>query len=143
MRSLDSGGEAPDTVRVAEALDRVKAGVRQRQAALAAEGEDFKGLPASLRLMYERRYPEEPVCTSHRPLLGPLIVFAKKSAFRLFAQWYLRALVQQQNAFNRAATMALKDLFERQRSLDERLQRLAQDRESASPPAEQGGSEAG
>ncbi len=143
MRSPESGGEAPDAVRVAATLDRVKAGVRQRQAALAAEGEHLKDLPASLRLMYEKRYPEEPVCSSHRPLLGPLIVFAKKSVFRLFVQWHVRGLVQQQNAFNRAATMALKDLFERQRSLEERLGRLAQDRESAPPPADRGGSQAG
>lgn len=143
MRSLDSGEAGPDAVRVAETLEKVKAGVRQQQAALAAESEDFKGLPASLRLMYERRYPEEPVCTSHRPFIGPVIVFAKKSAVRLFAQWYLRALVQQQNAFNRAATMALKDLFERQRLLDERLRRLTPERESALQPADRGGPEAG
>ncbi len=41
-------------------------------------------------------------------------------------KWFMSSIIEQQNAFNRAATDALRDLFERQRSLVRETRRLGE-----------------
>jgi len=61
----------------------------------------------------------------HRGLVGRVIVLAKKFVYQAFMKWFMSSLIEQQNAFNRASTQALRDLFERQRDLAKETRRLA------------------
>ena len=117
----DQEQSAPDAARVAATLATIRAGVRQRQALLATPPRDTLQLPASLTQVQAAQDLVQPLPVSHRPGLGPLLVFIKKAVFHVFMKWYLRPIVQQQNAFNRAVAGALHDLFERQRSLERAL----------------------
>ncbi len=49
--------------------------------------------------------------TSHRPFLGPFIVFGKKVARKLL-KWYLNPVCEQQTAFNNAVTPSIGRLTE-------------------------------
>jgi hypothetical protein len=120
------GGPGGEEAAAAEVLARLRAGVRQRRAELATlpeEGEEHR-----LRLLELRasEYLQEPRPVSPRPLLGPLLVAARKAVFHLFLKWHLRPLVQQQNRFNQAAGDLLADLLEAQRHLRSELRRLAE-----------------
>ena len=115
----------PTAERVARTLDQIRAGVRQRQAAIATRPGRTGELPASVARVQLLQTLQEPLCTSHRPLVGPVVVFAKRAFFHLFMKWYLRSVVQQQNDFNRAAAVALQDLVERQRELARNVEELA------------------
>lgn len=113
-------------VRVERVLDGVLAGVRQRQAELATVTEDLKDLPEALARAHQIQYIQEPECVSHRPVIGRVIVWAKKAVYHAFMKWYLQAFVEQQNEFNRCATLALRDLFGRQKSLAQESRRLGE-----------------
>jgi len=118
-------GEAIDP-RVAEVLQQLRSGVRQRQAEAATVG----GLPGSLEAagpaaggagfaqgllaVKAAEYVQEPVPLSHRPRLGKLIVGSRKAFFHLLLRWFLRPVLAQQNAFNQAAGRMLQDLAEAQ-----------------------------
>jgi hypothetical protein len=117
---------ANDPARVAKVLEQVRAGVRQRQAEMATFDADLAALPEALGRAHEIQFIQEPECVSHRPGIGRLIVFAKKAVYQAFMKWFMGSLIEQQNAFNRAATDALRDLFERQRSLAGETRRLEQ-----------------
>src|SRR5262245_1296908 len=93
--------------RVAEAVERARAGVRQRQAELATLGE-LEGESAALLLeLRAAEYLREPQPVSPRPLLGGLLVFVRKAFFHLFLKWWSRPVLEQQNRFNRAAAELL------------------------------------
>jgi hypothetical protein len=126
-----AGEEGAAEVDVTAALARVRAGVRQRRAELATLSEELERLPPALARAHELQYVDEPVCESHRPVVGRFIVLAKKLVYKGFMKWYLDSLVRQQNAFNRAASEGLRDLFERQGALASELERLAADVEAA------------
>ena len=121
--------DAPDAAldpRVAEVLQQLRSGVRQRQAEAATVG----GLPGSLEAagpaaggagfaqgllaVKAAEYVQEPVPLSHRPRLGKLIVGSRKAFFHLLLRWFLRPVLAQQNAFNQAAGRMLQDLAEAQ-----------------------------
>ena len=112
---LEDGPEA-EAERVAAALEQVRAGVRQQQALLATYPE-VDELPASLAEVRRRQYLQRPIPSSHRPFFGRFVVLAKKAFYHLFMKWYLRPMLQQQNDFNEAVSIALQDLFERQAAL--------------------------
>ena len=116
---------------VAEVLQRLRSGVRQRQAeaatvALGIGGIDGiggldggagggagpGGLAQSLLAVKSHEYVQEPAAFSHRPRLGKLIVVSRKGVFHLFLKWFLRPVMQQQNAFNQAAGRLLQELAE-------------------------------
>ncbi len=115
--------------RVAEAVERARAAVRQRQAELATLG-DFEGESAALLLdLRAAEYVREPQPVSPRPLLGGLLVFARKAFFHLFLKWWSRPVLEQQNRFNRAAAELLRELLvsaeQRERRLRDLESRLA------------------
>lgn len=140
---------APDGERqqVAEALERVRAGVRQRQSELATLGTG--GEEAKLRLaeLRAREYLEEPLCVSPRPVVGRFLVLARKAFLKLFGRWYSQPLLRQQNEFNRAASQAVQDLMAQQERLAAEVARLGRrlerseqaGAESAEPPPATGG----
>ena len=109
--------ESAAAARVAATLTRIRAGVRQRQALLAARPDGALELPASLAAVEATRQIDPAMPTSHRPIVGTAVVLAKKAVYHLFLKWYLRGLLQQQNAFNRAVSVALQDVYERQQWL--------------------------
>lgn len=129
------GAADPDVedrqTRVADALARIQAGVKQRRAELATLGERSEELRLALAELKKREFVEEPPCFSPRPVLGPLLVFLRKAGFHLFFKWYARPVQQQQNAFNQVASgriqslaFALEDLEHRVELLVRRLDRI-------------------
>jgi hypothetical protein len=114
---------------VAETLQALRSGVRQRQAEVATlggfggaggacgmgmgeGGAGVTGLAQGLLAVKSHEYVEEPVAFSHRPRFGKLIVVARKAFFHLFLKWFIRPVLAQQNAFNQAAGRMLQDLAE-------------------------------
>jgi hypothetical protein len=132
--------------RVAEVLQKVRSGVRQRRAesaTLAAGGMETRN---GLLTLKSREYVQEPIVFSHRPRWGRLIVFARKAFFHVFLKWYLRPLLEQQNGFNQAASRLIEDLVEaHDRTLRElaqvsaRLEALEQQLEEPASPEDTGG----
>ncbi len=104
----------PDDLRVAEVLQRVRSGVRQRRAESATLGASGEGTVNGLLALKQREYVQEPVAFSHRPGLGRLIVLARKVVYKLFLKWLLRPILEQQNGFNQAAARLIEDLVESQ-----------------------------
>jgi hypothetical protein len=108
----DSSPTPPGDPRVAEVLQKVRSGVRQRRAesaTLSAGGMETRN---GLLMLKSREYVQEPVVFSHRPRWGKLIVFVRKAFFHVFLKWYLRPLLEQQNGFNQAASRLIEDLVE-------------------------------
>jgi hypothetical protein len=132
-RAAAATGDAIDP-RVAEVLQQLRSGVRQRQAEAATVG----GLPGSLEApggpagfaqgllaVKAAEYVEEPVPFSHRPRLGKLVVGSRKAFFHLLLKWFLRPVLAQQNAFNQAAGRMLQDLAEAQERTAREVRLLA------------------
>lgn len=134
----DDPAATADRARVAAVLEQLRAGVRQRRAELttvAAASDE-----ARIKLVELRRAElvREPRPTSPRPVVGRLLVFMRKAAYHLFFKWHARAVMAQQNAYNRVAGNLLEDLVEEQGRLTERLVRLER-RLAAVEPASAGG----
>ncbi|MBV8201435.1 MAG: hypothetical protein JOZ15_12500 [Acidobacteria bacterium] len=108
--------DLPQDPRVAEVLQQLRAGVRQRQAEAATMGGAPGGRAGSfaqaLLAVRAAEYVEEPVPFSHRPRYGNLIVRARKAFFSFFLKWFVRPVMAQQNAFNQAAGRMLQELAE-------------------------------
>ena len=116
---------SPD-LRVAEVLQKVRSGVRQRQAestTLAAGGEETR---SSLLALKAREYVQEPVAFSHRPSWGRLIVFVRKAFYKVFLKWFLRPVLEQQNGFNQAAARLIEELVESKDRMARELRQLEQ-----------------
>jgi hypothetical protein len=114
----------PDDLRVAEVLQQVRSGVRQRRAeatTLAAGAEETRN---GLLELKQREYVREPVPFSHRASFGKLIVLSRKAFFKLFLKWFARPVIEQQNAFNQAAARLIEDLVESQERTSQELRRL-------------------
>lgn len=113
-----------DDLRVAEVLQQVRSGVRQRRAeatTLAAGAEETR---SGLLALKNREYVQEPVAFSHRPRWGRLIVFLRKAFYHLFLKWFMRPVLEQQNGFNQAAARLTEDLVESQAQTARELRRL-------------------
>jgi hypothetical protein len=111
---------APDP-RVAEVLQRLRSGVRQRQAEAATVGGlagtlggsgSAAGLSQGLLAVKSHEYVQEPVPFSHRRRLGRLVVAGRRAFFQLFLKWFVRPVLAEQNAFNQAAGRMLQELAE-------------------------------
>jgi hypothetical protein len=118
-------GEDDRTERVARALAQLRAGVRQRrgEAATLSGGRD----EARLRLLEVQRleFVREPLASSPRPILGRLLVVARKAFFHLFHKWYARPILHQQNELNRALSQLGQELATGQEELASAVDRLA------------------
>jgi hypothetical protein len=91
----------------------------------------------------DTRYADPP--SSHRPLVGPALVLAKR-AFRLAFQPFINEVMRKQVEFNEAILDSLALIYEQQREsaraqaawraeLQERLARLEHERASTNRPA--------
>ena len=116
---------SPDDLRVAEVLQQVRSGVRQRRAeaaTLTAGAEEVRG---GLLELKQREYVREPVPLSHRLSLGKLIVLSRKAFFKLFLKWFARPVLEQQNAFNQTAARLIEDLAESQERTERELRQVS------------------
>jgi hypothetical protein len=121
----ESSTADPERQRVAAVLERVRAGVRQRQAELAAVGEGEEDAKLALAELRGAEFVREPQAVSPRPVVGRGLVLLRKVGFHLFVKWWVRPVLQQQNAFNQAASRLLDDLARERRRDAERAARLA------------------
>jgi hypothetical protein len=101
----------------AAVLEGIRAGVRQRQAEVAALADGGEGAKA-VDLQIRGRL-EEPVAVSAVPGIGPLVVLARKIFLKAFGRWYSRPLILQQTHFNQS----IAQHFAAQATAQERLQR--------------------
>jgi hypothetical protein len=114
-----------DDLPVAEVLQQVRSGVRQRRAeaaTLAGGSEEMRG---GLLELKQREYVREPVPFSHRPSFGKLIVLFRKAFFKLFLKWFARPVLEQQNAFNQTAARLLEELAEGQERTERELRQVS------------------
>ena len=125
MAKEQNPGAGDHEQRVERVMALVRAGVRQRQAELATIDKRMRELPASIVRLNSVKYLEEPVCSSHRPIVGHVIVLAKQAVYQLFMKWHLRSVRQQQNAFNQTLVRAMLDVVERQKDLAHAIDQLA------------------
>jgi hypothetical protein len=105
---------------VAEVLERVRAGVRQRQAELAtlAGGEETKLRLLELKTL---EYVEEPFAVSPRAVVGRALIFFRKASFHVLFKWWARPVLQRQNRFNQVASGLLHEMAGTQARLAEAL----------------------
>ena len=122
----DVSGDAADDVvdDVSEILQRLRAGVRQRQAELATLGAATDDARFKLVELTAKEYVQEPICISPRPVLGRWIVLARQAFFHAFLKWYVRPVVEQQNAFNQTASRLVQDLVQSREKLGRELREL-------------------
>lgn len=127
--------------RVAAVLEQLRSGVRQRMAEVAAVGAGADAARHRLVELASREYVQEPVPVSPRPVVGKLLVFARKAVFHLFLKWYTRPELEQQNSFNESASRLIQDLVKGQEQLERQVRLLAarleqlEARAAAAPPA--------
>ncbi|HEX7181952.1 MAG TPA: hypothetical protein VF756_08930 [Thermoanaerobaculia bacterium] len=113
-----------DEARVAEVLQQLRAGVRQRQAELATVTAGTDEARLKIVELTSKEYIREPINVSPRPVIGSLLVFVRKAIFHLFMKWYLRPVVEQQNDFNQTASRLVQDLVQSQEKLARQLREL-------------------
>lgn len=131
--------DAIEREHVAEVLDRLRSGVRQRHAELATTGSESDELRLRLTDLAASELVDEPVCVSPRPVVGRFLVLARKAVFHLFLKWYLRPVLMQVNRFHATVGMLVRDLVESNRRLaadNQELERRLRALESAADGGE-------
>lgn len=98
-----------------ELVERLRAGVRQRQAERSTAGDS--GSAARLAELFRHQTLSERSPRSHRKVLGPLVVAARTVVRKLFLGWYVGPVIQQQSLYNHAASRAIQDLTEEMEAL--------------------------
>jgi hypothetical protein len=130
MAAETSSGEAPEVsaadaaerARIAAALERVRAGVRQRQGELATGPGTHQQVRMRLLELKAHEFVQQPIAMSARPLWGRLLVLARKAFFKAFMKWYLHPVLQQQNRYNQVSSQLLQELAE---TVDQLRRRVA------------------
>lgn len=122
-----SAAESEDAVkrqRIADSFDRLRSSVRQRQAELTTATGQSDDMRLRLAELQAGEFIQEPVAVSPRPVIGPLLVLARKSFFHLFMKWYLRPALMQINQFHGSVGAVVRDLVEANRLLSEENRKL-------------------
>ena len=119
--AMTSKSEDPSPDAVTAFVERIRAGALQRRAENAAMEDEFAGWPPPLEAL--RRY-ERLVEPSFDAESGGRAVWLQKVFYHLFAKRGHRALLRQQNEFNRQVGLALRELCEGQRRLGDRITTL-------------------
>jgi hypothetical protein len=121
----DAPTSPPDEPRVAEVLQKVRSGVRQRRAEAATLAAGAEETRSGLLALKNKEYVREPLPFSHRARLGRVIVFSRKAVFHLFLKWFIRPVLEQQNGFNQAASRLIEDMVESQERMARELRELS------------------
>jgi len=122
-----STAESEDAVerqRVADSFDRLRSSVRQRQAELTAATGQSDEMRLRLAELAAGEFVQEPVAVSPRPVVGPLLVFARKAFFHLFMKWHSRPVLMQINQFHGSVGSVVRDLVEANRLLGDENRKL-------------------
>lgn len=98
--------------------------MRQRRAELATTGAATDEARYKLAELTAKEFIQEPIAMSPRPVVGRLLVFARKAMFHLFFKWYMRPVVEQQNAFNQTASRLVQDLWQAEERLARQLREI-------------------
>ena len=114
-----------DEPRVAEVLQQIRAGVRQRQAEVATIAAGTEEARLKLVELSSKEYIQEPITVSPRPVIGRALVFGRKAFFHLFMKWFLRPVLEQQNAFNQTASRLVQELVQSQEAQARQTRELA------------------
>jgi hypothetical protein len=120
-----SDPSSPPDPRVEEVLQKVRSGVRQRQAEAATLGSAAEAARSRLLELKQRELVQEPVPLSHRPSLGRWIVLSRKSFFKIFLKWFARPVLEQQNAYNQTASRLIEELVESHERLEREVRQLS------------------
>lgn len=134
MSPMEPEEEVAEREDVAAVLDRLRSGVRQRHAELAATGAASDELRLRLADLKASELIDEPVCVSPRPVIGRFLVLTRKAVFHLFLKWYLRPVLMQLNRFHSTVGALVRDLVEANRRLaadNQELERRLRELESA------------
>lgn len=146
MRAEDLITTRPTAEAVADALRRLPTPAPEAVQALREKldtveapppGREWPAILQAARLKRDTRYADAP--SSHRPVVGPVLVLAKR-AFRLAFQPFINEALRRQVEFNEAILDALALIHEHQRvqahtqakwrqDVEERLARLDAERE--------------
>jgi hypothetical protein len=122
--SEDPSVPASEEPRVEEVLQRLRAGVRQRQAEIATVGAASDQARHKLAELTAREYVQEPIAVSPRPVAGRWIVLARKAVFHLFLKWFTRPVMEQQNSFNQTVSRLVQDQVQAHEALAQRVREL-------------------
>ncbi|HZH77428.1 MAG TPA: hypothetical protein VEY88_15490 [Archangium sp.] len=121
MRPEDLLTRSPSPERLAEEASRLPKPDPQQEEELrrllaaserAPAEAEWPPLLQAPRMKKDTRYAEAP--TSHRPIVGPVLVTAKR-AFRLAFQPFINEVLRRQVEFNEAILDSLAQLYEHQR----------------------------
>jgi hypothetical protein len=104
----DTGAPPARDGEIAEVFERLRAGVRQRQAELACLDQQSGELPAFLAAVRREATLVEPSFRTEGA--GALRSFVERAFYVLFARRQHRTLLAQQNRFNRNVELALSEL---------------------------------
>ena len=105
-------------------MARLRAGVRQRQAELATVSAATDEARFKLAELTSKEFIQEPMAVSPRPVVGRALVFVRKAVFHLFFKWYMRPVLEQQNAFNQTAARLVQDLVQAQERLARQVREM-------------------
>jgi hypothetical protein len=122
-----AAGEADE--RVAAVLERLRAGVRQRQAELASAGAGGDEGRLAVAVLRRSEFVEEPVLPRPASLPRRALHLARRAVFHLFLKWYTRPLLAQQNELNAAVARLLEELVVGRQSDAVRLARRVEELE--------------
>lgn len=105
-----------------EVVQRLREGMERRRSQLAGQSGTLSS--AGLHELESTEFLEEPPAVSAKPVIGGLIVGSRKLFRHLFLRWYTVPLLQQQNSFNRNATLSFRDVVQRNQKLQRELEDL-------------------
>jgi hypothetical protein len=129
--------EQVEDVPVAQILDQIRAGIRQRQAELAVVRKSRKAkskfeerqqrqeqLNRQLSELQAKALVQERPFVSSVPIFGQLLSFIRRMWNNMAARWYVLRIIQQQNAFNQAAVQMMSGLALTQIRLETRMNEM-------------------
>ncbi|MFZ0545042.1 MAG: hypothetical protein WAM60_06375 [Candidatus Promineifilaceae bacterium] len=90
---------------------------------------DIPERPTNLDQLRQKWQVEERPFQSRTAVVGPLIAWLRGAWNSISTKWYVRAIVQQQNEFNRLTLAQLEEVAARFEALDGRL--VAQDQDQS------------
>lgn len=64
------------------------------------------------------------MAVSPRPVIGRALVFVRKALFHVVFKWYMRPVLEQQNAFNQTASRLVQDLVQSQERLARQIREM-------------------
>ena len=128
----------PERDALAETLARIRELVRQRQGDSATLSRIAGHPRARLEDLQRRRVILEPTPAAPRTAAERVVAWTRRTVYRYFSRWHVRAILAQQNAFNETASELIAALAERAQRAEVDIQRLREELRSALAGARSG-----